>query len=388
MALNYSTTRRLDFHYAPLQVGVRIVVGGTVGDRQEYDASAGAYVPDYASTPLELSAEVAAFASDGYKVPPDLSPHIANGTWSVIECGAKSACGAPDYIPDGASLAVKRNVLPSQPVTIVFEGTLVDPRGGNRYPLYATYALRSKASRQPEPVLIVDYPPASRYNPLRDEPSGTHALTLIPARLIMPGGASVAAANRLFVWEKQRGDGTWSEVGSDVLDYDAWVSPDTAVLTLDRTAMGAEAHVRVRYRYDAGGNPSAAAICDPSLAKAIVVRRVLPDMRFDQLQHPGCVPSGLSATAVKALVKDSIGPVPDPDREISFKWLTAPNTSGLAAYTQRATGSSALIPTSDIDAKEGALVRMDAADRGPWLAWQDADGKLLADADGKILLIR
>ena len=247
--------RRFDFNFKPLQIDLSLSVVGSVPDRQNYDADADEYTPDYTLTPLVIQPQISRMDKDEILTPGSVNSNLANVRWYEIVGGTRTQILAEntnyEITTSGGNagrILVKKNVQPQNPLTLEYYAEYLDQRTGQIHILQKTFPIRCSNSTVFKPVLILDTPDQTIYNPLKDQ-----AVQVIHASLRC-GENECAAANRIFVWEKFRENNTWTEIGTDtVLDYDVQVSNDTASLTIDRSLMGNDLYIRCRAKYDRGG---------------------------------------------------------------------------------------------------------------------------------------
>ena len=77
-------TKRFDFNFKPLQLNITISVDGSVPDKQNYNADADEYTPDYTVTPLILQPQVSRLDKDEIVAPGNINTLLANvKSWAV-----------------------------------------------------------------------------------------------------------------------------------------------------------------------------------------------------------------------------------------------------------------------------------------------------------------
>lgn len=359
-------TRRFDFNFRPLQVSCSISVDGSVPDRQSYEAYSKTHTPDYTLTPLALVANVSIIDKDGVLPAGSVNKGLANIKWYETEKGVEKLISTTntdyrfgaDGSADAGRIQVKKNVEPEWPLTLRFEADYVDPRTGQVHKIVLSKLLTSR-SETVNPQLRLDCAGASIYNPLDDADKQTVKATL------SAGGGEVAAANRVFLWEKLREDGTWSEIGSDIMDYDVQLSADKASVTVDRSLMGEELHIRCRAKYDAGGNPAAVTLNDGSPCAVAVWRRRMPSVETEIINVPYNIPKipyifpGVSVRDNKKILSDAVV-----NGHFRVDWYTAKNSTGTLNYTKVAEGLNPQIPTSMVTESMGGILAVEVEDAG------------------------
>lgn len=383
--------KRFDFNFKPLQIDISLSVVGSVPDRQNYDADADEYTPDYTLTPLVIQPQISRMDKDEILTPGSVNSNLANVRWYEIVGGTRTQILADntDYEittsgGNAGRILVKKNAQPQNPITLEYYAEYMDQRTGQIHVLQKTFPIRCSNSTVFKPVLILDTPDQTIYNPLKDQ-----AVQVIHASLRC-GENECAAANRIFVWEKFRENNTWTQIGTDtVLDYDVQVSNDTASLTIDRSLMGADLYIRCRAKYDRGGNPASVALTDASPECITSFVRRIPKFEFDIAGVPTNIPAGILKIAPEAKIWDVNGTIANPERELLILWYAATNrASGSLTYNQVGHGQTPLLPTKDMSDLLGAVFGLDVQDAGPTCCWEDGDGSLFEDEDGYLLLIK
>lgn len=383
-------TRRFDFNFKPLQISRTIAVDGSVPSKQTFDAVENTYTPDYTITPLIVQPRIGRLDKDEILAAGCINHLLANVRWYEIVNGTRTPIATTNANyeittsgGDAGRIKIKRNAEPSHPITLEFYAEYQDTRTGQLHIIQDTFQIMCTASTA-LPKLYLDAADQTIYDPLIDADTQTvHASLKVASK-------ECETNRRAFVWELHREDGTWSQVGADaVLDYCATVSADGASCTINRALMGASLALRCRAKYDIGGNPTAVALTDASPTKIVEFVRRIHKYDFDIVDCPVNIPSGLLAISPRASIFDTHGEIADPERELLVLWYVATNkASGSLSYSQIAHGKTpTTLPTTAMSQQLGAVYGIDVIDRGPWAAWEDADGKLFEDADGNIILI-
>ena len=83
-------TKRFDFNFKPLQLNITISVDGSVPDKQNYNADADEYTPDYTVTPLILQPLVSRLDKDEIVSPGNINTLLANVKWYEIVGGVRT----------------------------------------------------------------------------------------------------------------------------------------------------------------------------------------------------------------------------------------------------------------------------------------------------------
>ena len=379
-------TKRFDFNFRPLLLSASLSVEGSVPGRQVYDSDTGEYMPDYTITPLVIQPRVGRMDKDGIVQPGSVNKDLFNIRWREITGGVSTLISTddPDYeIVTGGDNAgrirVKKNAQPSLPITLEFSAGYLDAgRTRQIIAVRGTYMVASGNSSKSPLVFELTAADTTVYNPLKDP-----AMQTVHAHL-KAGADQVPAGNWLPVWEVLREDGSWDEVG----DMDYCVNTDGNACVIDRSLMGHGLSLRVRAKYDAGGNPGSTELTESSPMKIINFVRRIPRYEYDIAGLPTGIPPNLMYVYPEVVISDTNGIMDNATDELLPLWYIATNSTGGLSYTLVATGKSPEVSTGPLDDVLGAVLAVDVVDRGPLLPMEDSDGKILSDSDGKILLIK
>ena len=383
-------TRRFDFNFKPLRISRTIAVDGSVPSRQTYNAESGLFTPDYTLTPLIIQPRIGQMDKDELLPSGSINHLLASIRWYEIIDGTKTLITTTNTNyevttsgNDAGRIKVKKNSEPQHPITLEFYAEYADSRTGQLHVIQDTFPIMCRMSAS-LPMVYLDAADQTIYDPLIDaEDQVVHAQLKL-------GTAECATANRIFVWELLRDDGTWSEVGAEpALDYCVDVADDGDSCTVHRDLMGTSMGLRCRAKYDAEGSPASVALNDGSPCKVLQFVRRIHKFDYDIVDCPVNIPAGLLAIAPRASIFDTKGEIENPERELMVLWYVATNKPiGSLSYNLIAHGKTPdALPTSAINAKHGAVYGIDVKDVGPWAAWEDGDGKLFEDGDGNIILI-
>ena len=383
-------TRRFDFNFRPLQLNITISVDGSVPDRQNYNADTDEFTPDYTLTPLILQPQVSRLDKDEIVSPGNVNSLLANVKWYEIVGGTRTLIEAAntDYEITASGgqagrIKVMKNAQPNIPITLEFYAEYVDGRTGQVSVIHATHIVKCGNATAYMPDLVLDAADQTIYNPLNDpDTQAVHAS-------LRTGAAECATANRQFVWEVLRANGTFTALGSDNSDYWATVSADGTTCTVNRKLMGSGQIVRCRAKYDPDGNPGSVTLTDAAPQAIVAFVRRIPKFEYDYAL-PVNIPAGLLQMYPEIYIWDVNGPIDNPEAVLLPIWYIGTNqASGTpSSYAQVAHGYSPVIPTTYLSTLYGAVVGLDVKDPGPLVPWKDQDGKVFKDADGKIFLIK
>lgn len=384
-------TRRFDFNYKPLQINICISVDGSVPGKQNYDADANEYTPDYTATPCIIQPMISRLDKDEILSAGRINQNLANIRWYEIIGGKRTLIESTNANyeitnsgGDAGRIKVKKNAQPQMPITLEFYAEYTDTRNNQIHVIRETYQIVCGNATTYIPQLVLDAADQTIYNPLTDADTQTVHASL---RL---GADECPVSKRQFVWEVFRDDNTWTEVGSDTtLDYDLEVSADGASCTVNRSLMGSELYLRCRAKYDVGGNPAGVTLSDASPAKVVAFIRRIPKFEFDIAGIPTDIPAGLLAVAPEAKIWNTNGPINNPEKELLPLWYIATNKqSGSLSYSQIGHGAAPVLPTAAMSDTLGGVYGLDVKDCGPTCAWEDSDGALFEDSDGNLIMIK
>lgn len=385
-------TKRFDFNFKPLQINVSMVVEGGVSDSQNYDADTDTYTPDYTidASNLIVQPNIGRLDKDEILTPGLINQDLTNIVWYEVNSGKADTVidksnTSYEIVTSGAKagrIKVKKNAKPQIPLNLRFEADYKDPRTNQVHHIIKPYQVQCKNSTQYTPLLVLDAAAQTIYNPLSDPDKQTVHASL---RL---GANECPAEKRLFVWEVMREDGTFSTVGSDILDYDVEVSEDGSSCTVNRNLMGAELYLRCRAKYSAEGNPSSVQLSDNAPTKLVAFIRRIPKFEFDIGELPTNLPSGLLAIAPTAKIWNTNGVIDNPERELLPLWYVATNGTGTLNYSLIAHGMNPTLSTEKVSNTAGGVYGLDVKDVGPLCAWEDSDGAVFVDDEDNVILIK
>lgn len=381
-------TQRFDFNWKPLQLQISFAVDGSVPDKQNYNADAQEYTPDYTLTPLIIQPNISILDKDAVLPAGRINQALANVRWYEIINGKSTLISADntnyEITTTGGNagrIKVKRNAEPKVAITLEFYAEYADTRNGQLLIIKGSYLISCSSASD---LVRVELNAADQtvFNPLADTPTQTVTATVWVADKICD------ASKYALVWEVMGDDNTWHTVGSDdVMDYDVTASGNTA--TINRWLMGTDMRLRCRCKYSATGSPSAVTLTDASpSAEASFVRRI-PKYEYEIADAPYNIPAGLLKIYPRAVIRTTNGEIANAETELLPLWYIATNkASGSLSYTLVDHGSNPAIPTAKMDNNYGAVIALDVIDRGYAGAFTDnTDGAVFCDADGSVLII-
>lgn len=363
---------------------------GGVPDRQNFDADINEYTPDYTLTPLVIHPQTSVFDKDGFIPSGPVNASLTNIRWYQIVGGVRTIISTSDanyeITQSGANagqIKVKKNLNVGVPLTLEFYAEFVDTRTGQLFTFRDSRLIKCDNATPCIPQLQLDAADQTIYNPFVDVASQT-----VRARLLL-GTVECPSAKRLFTWEKQRPDNSWSAVGSDILDYELTVAADGASITVNRELMGDQLNLRCRARYDRDGNPASKPLDDSCPVAVVQFVRRLPKFEYDIEGVPTSINPEIKQIRPTVRVWDVNGTIANPERVLRIPWYIATNkATGTLSYSEVAYGVSPVISTAPFSQQYGAVIGVDPKDAGPLKAATDSDGVVFTDADGSILLIK
>jgi hypothetical protein len=381
-------TRRFDFNYKPLQLQIAISVDGSVPGRQNYNADVPEYTPDYQLTPLAIQPSVSVLDKEELINAGSVNHKLANIRWYEIINGTRALIATDNtnytITTTGTSagrILVRKNAEPKAPITLEFYAEYTDTRTNQIHIIRGTY--RIDCSNATEAVRVeLDAAEQTIYNPLSDPDTQD-----VTATVYVGGKICTDTSKYALAWEEMADDNTWHAIGADeVLDYDVAVSGNAA--TVNRRLMGDELQLRCRCKYSSDGTPENVQLSDDTPQAAASFIRRIPKYEYDITGTPDNIPAGTEVVSPVAVIRDVNGIISDPEKELLPLWYIATNkASGSLNYTQVAQGLTPTISTSPMDNSYGAVIGLDVVDRGAAAAWSDADGNVICDADGNVILI-
>lgn len=384
-------TRRFDFNFKPLQLNITISVEGSVPDKQNYNADADEFTPDYTLTPLILQPRVSRLDKDEQVSPGNVNTLLTNIRWYQILNGVRTQILAADTDYEitasggqAGRIKVKKNAQPEFPITLEFYAEYVDARTNQVSVIHATHIVKCSNSTVYMPELLLDAADQTIYNPLNDPDSQTvHASLRV-------GAAECLAANRQFVWEVLRDNNTFTEAGTDNSDYWLSISNDGTALTVNRKLMGGQQIIRCRAKYDIEGNPGSVTLNDAAPSAIVAFVRRIPKYEYEIVGLPVDIPAGILYIYPEVSIWDVNGPVGTPERILLPIWYIGTNRANgtPASYAVAAHGYAPAIPTTAVSDLYGAVVGVDVKDPGPLVPWKDYDESVFKDADGAVFLIK
>ena len=384
-------TRRFDFNFKPLQLNITISVEGSVPDKQNYNADADEFTPDYTLTPLILQPRVSRLDKDEQVSPGNVNTLLTNIRWYQILNGVRTQILAADTDYEitasggqAGRIKVKKNAQPEFPITLEFYAEYVDARTNQVSVIHATHIVKCSNSTVYMPELLLDAADQTIYNPLNDPDSQTvHASLRV-------GAAECLAANRQFVWEVLRDNNTFTEAGTDNSDYWLSISNDGTALTVNRKLMGGQQIIRCRAKYDIEGNPGSVTLNDAAPSAIVAFVRRIPKYEYEIVGLPVDSPAGILYIYPEVSIWDVNGPVGTPERILLPIWYIGTNRANgtPASYAVAAHGYAPAIPTTAVSDLYGAVVGVDVKDPGPLVPWKDYDESVFKDADGAVFLIK
>ena len=329
---------------------------GNVPNMQSFDVTSGRYEPDYTLTPLTIDPEVAAIQGDTPLAVSDARKLLANMHW--YEIGADGTVteillAGPVSTPvgytvvntkEGDALAgriqVAKNAHPGSPLQLRFEADLLS--GSDVFHIEKDINVICRDST-PAVQCKFDTPDIVDYNPIRDT-------TELPVQLrVWENGRDAPAAHFIPVWEVRRGDGTWSEYGSELTDYWMTVAADSMSAKIRLDLMGYGVSVRVRLKYDRECDPASVILDPDDLSMPFCRLECLRTFRkYDSkmIKMPASLREWMTEVTPEIYFEDNDGQIMNPDTFFRTVIYACPVGRSLTVADVVATGCKARIPTS------------------------------------------
>ncbi len=381
-------TKRFDFNWKPLQLQISFAVDGSVPDKQNYSTDTQEYTPDYTITPLIIQPNVSILDKDETLPAGRVNHKLTNIRWKQNINGVSTLIASDnanyEITTSGGNagrIKVKRNAEPKVPITLEFYAEYIDSRNNQVLVIRGTYLISCSSASD---LVRVELNAADQtvFNPLADATTQTITATVWLGENVCPAGKYA------LVWEVLGEDNTWHVAGSDtVMDYDITVEGNTA--TVNRWLMGKEMYLRCRCKYSAEGTPGSVTLTDASPQAMVSFVRRIPKYEFDITGVPYNIPPGTLRVAPTAIIRTTNGNIENAETELLPLWYMATNkASGSLSYALIGHGINPTLPTGRMDSNYGGVIGLDVIDRGPAGAFTDAaDGAVICDADGDILII-
>jgi hypothetical protein len=128
-------TKRFDFNFKPLQINIAMSVDGSVPGKQNYNADADEYTPDYTVTPCIIFPRVSQIDKDEIFAAGSVNHALANVKWYEIVSGVRTeiqdANTNYEIVRSGGlagRIKVKKNAQPQLPITLEFNADYTDTR--------------------------------------------------------------------------------------------------------------------------------------------------------------------------------------------------------------------------------------------------------------------
>ena len=393
-------TRRFDFNFRPLRITSSFLVGGSVPDRQTYNADTNTYTPDYthedvddkgnvtSDTHLKIPLQVSQMDLDGILSQGPINDKLANVQFFAIENGVETEIQDSDKnytcVRSGTQaglIIVKKNVSPTKPLTVRVKAQYADPRTKEVYKINESHLINTTTISERKTVEL-DTDSVVKYDPLA---KGAVSTQIVHAAMRIGSNLTTDSSKVKFVWLKKDAFNDWHKIGSDALtDYDMTVSDDTLSCTVDMSltgdicylrCVGVLAGVTVK-NDDYSGLPS----------KDVAFARVIPPFEPDWKSVVDRIPYGYNEAHPIGYAK-GIDESVDIEKELLALWYTAKNNA--SANLSYSLADHGLEPDIELnmDSQYGGMLGFDLKDRKALGAWTDKDGNVIVDSEGTPILI-
>lgn len=392
-------TRRFDIDYKPLTLSQGLEIVGSIPNSQQYDAITGEYTPDYSLvdseqvpiSPLVFQPHV--YMHDMDEVIPDgeVTKDLTNLSWKWIEVDANGTTTTTItttttyFTLDTSStntrgrLTIKKNVPVNKEVSVVFEADYLDTRTGQSSHIYLTERVILENVTETVPNIMVNNSSQTMWHPCRDNYNFS-----ITAKLLR-GTSDFPAAQRTFVWEKHRGNGVWSTIGSETYDDYGWsISQDGATFSQDMRYMGDKLEMRVRASYTGHTTLDGSSPC----VNFSITRRI-PEYDYDFINAPEDISADTDALYLRAVVQDKQGVIANASNEFLIDWNVAPKPTGTTpSWTPLGSGDTMFVKTTPMAANNAMIVGINVEDKGARKIVVNGSGAIVLNGSGSVVFDR
>lgn len=373
--------KRITINFSPLKTSGSIATVGSVPSVQVYQADAGVFTPDYTLTPLVLFPECVAVDPDvtgGGNVNSSLVSttlkwyEIING----VETEITSSNTNYEIIRSGdnaGQISVKKNALPTSPITLRFYAQYIDPRqSGQTFEFNQSVIVRSVDGTDAEITLFTDCPTSMNYNPVRDE-----YLQTINASVMLDNTDITESENVAVFWYRMDSEGALTALDTGGTDNPEIKSIEKGSIVVDKRFISDNSTYVVKATYSKDGTPSSTPLAnDPQ--KVMRIRRLVPSYEYDYTGVPQSVPVTTKNLYPRAVVRDTAGVISNPELYFWIDWYKA--ASGSSSYTHVVRSA-----TPTIQMGNGVGIGLKVTDKGEYrhivsdTAYITDNGKLIAD---------
>ena len=399
--------KRIDFNYTPLKIMSGLYVATDVSARQTFIAATGTYSPDYAKTvtddkgvvtyvsPLVVKLTARVFDRDGIIANGPINSSLTNITFTMNDGGTVTTLQTnTDYevITTGdnaGTIKIKKNLPVNKAIELRCTADYIDSRTGQVHKINEYTSLFCGVDNANEHMYLDGG--SSLYDPCEYTDKGLTQPREVTITAYHKCGdiATTPDTDRLkFVWHKQRDTGSFTEVGSSLLDYDCKVSgASNETITIDRSLMGDKITLRCYAVFSPTGSVADKSIGETTPMQTFTIARRMPKYDYDCSGLPSEIPPGMKSVYPTIVVTTPQGSIGNEDELFHFLWYAGTNNHGDATPTTLvASGKTAAIDTKYIVNDNGMLLGFDVVERGAVKAVVDSDGAILVDSDGAIMI--
>lgn len=385
-------TKRIDFDFHPLRILHSLGTSGSVPANQRYDASQNTWIPDFTAANLTLQLSISIQDQDGVLPNGSIIDKLASLSFYEVVNGVETLITAENtnYIVNTSGvnagrIIIKKNASVASPITVRSVATYYDTRMAQTLTIKDSVLITCSNATTLQTAEI-DVAKESVWNPFTD----TDNLAITATHRVATTATAVDATKLLCKWYRKDSDGVYTEITGAFGDFPftiLGVSKET--LTVNRRIMGNVCALKVVTLYDPTGLSNFVESPITPMVE-LSIRRRIPAFDYDITGIPNNIPPTTKVIGPKCTVQDANGVIADPLRELSIFWYRATNTLKPTAIVYEpmpcAQGVSPTISTEKMDKTYGMVVGVEVKDLGALLPLSDSDGKVLLDADGKILL--
>ena len=328
----------------------------------------GVHYPDYALTPLVLVPVIGYNPGGQSASVENAAAELYDGEWYIVSSAGKSKINHQDGVYEivstpGASdygrLTVKKNLSSGESVTFLFQAKL-NVKGTPTVVQCSTHATCTAIESVPQ--LYFDNTVTGTYDPWTDD----RYFAIHPS--IIPAPKSVSYQWQTYHYNRGAGAEQWRNLGDSPFDWA--IRADGNGIIIDRAIM----QDNIRLKCVATVTTDSGSIV---LERALSHTRMLPGFEFD-ITRIAALSDGMSTMHPFAQISSGKRSIEgDAVNQLQISWYNSSNVI-------IATGQEPSIQVASV----GDALGLDVLDRGGYKALVDADGYVLADSDGKILIVQ
>ena len=182
--------------------------------------------------------------------------------------------------------------------------------------------------------------------------------------------------------------GSFTEVGSDALDYDCVVSGvSNETITIDRRLIGDSLTLRCYALYSPTGGVGDKSIVATTPIETVTIARKMPKYTYECSGLPSDISPTTSHINPSIILTTPQGSINNEEDLFYYLWYAgANNHTSAVSVTPVAQGKTAEVETKYITGEHGMMLGYEVQERGAIKAVADSDGAVLVDSDGAVLV--